>query len=200
MLYGKLPAVFYLKVLIFVILVALGANLSSPATGSPLDSCEKALACLGDRGLTILKRSRWYRSAPVPRSSQPNFVNGVVSVASALPPQEFLATLHEIETELGRTRGQLNEARVIDLDLLCHGDQVIGWPASPPGDEIPTVGLVLPHPRLHGRAFVLLPLRDVAPDWRHPVSGEGLEAMIGAISTGSGAGGPFGDQVCEPLD
>jgi 2-amino-4-hydroxy-6-hydroxymethyldihydropteridine diphosphokinase len=180
-----------------MLLVALGANLSNSAIGSPLDACEKALDCLTQRGVAVIKRSRWYRSAPVPRSDQPDYINGVALVSSALAPVDLLSLLHDIEAELGRKRERVNEAREIDLDLLCHGDQVIGWPVSP---VCANNGLILPHPRLHDRAFVLLPLRDVAPDWRHPVSGQGVEAMIRAISSGSGAEFSFGDQICEPLD
>lgn len=180
-----------------MLLVALGANLSNSAIGSPLDACERALDCLTRRGVAVIKRSRWYQSAPVPRSDQPDYINGVALVSSARPPVDLLLLLHEIEVELGRKRERVNEAREIDLDLLCYGDQVIGWPVSPVSADN---GLILPHPRLHDRAFVLLPLRDVAPDWRHPVSGQDVEAMIRAISSGSGAELSFGDQICEPLD
>ncbi|NQU69258.1 MAG: 2-amino-4-hydroxy-6-hydroxymethyldihydropteridine diphosphokinase [Rhodospirillales bacterium] len=187
-----------------MLLVALGANLPNSEIGTPLDACEKALDCLTRRGVAVIKRSRWYQSAPVPRSDQPDFINGVAVVSSALSPADLLALLHDIEAELGRKRERVNEAREIDLDLLSYGDQVIGWPVSPVstdkmGAEADN-GLILPHPRLHDRAFVLLPLRDVAPDWRHPVSGQDVEAMIRVISSGSGADLSFGDQICEPLD
>jgi 2-amino-4-hydroxy-6-hydroxymethyldihydropteridine diphosphokinase len=186
-----------------MILVALGANLSNPNIGSPLDACERALGCLSERGIVVDKRSRWYRSAPVPRSDQPDFVNGVAAVSSALSPADLLMILHEIEAELGRTRGRVNQARVIDLDLLAHGGRVTGWPDSPSlgPDAVQAVagGLIVPHPRLHLRAFVLMPLRDVAPDWRHPVSGQDIETMMRAISMGSRTGSGFHDQTCEPL-
>jgi 2-amino-4-hydroxy-6-hydroxymethyldihydropteridine diphosphokinase len=186
-----------------MILVALGANLSNPAIGSPRDACERALDCLSDRDVMVQARSRWYRSAPMPRSDQPDYINGVVSVSSGRDPAELLILLHEIEVELGRTRDRINEARVIDLDLLAHGDRVVGWPVSPLTDhhaeQARAVTLTLPHPRLHSRAFVLLPLRDVAPDWRHPVSGQGVDAMIKAISNDSGPKVGFRDQICEPI-
>lgn len=186
-----------------MILIALGANLSNPTIGSPRDACERALTCLSGRDVKVEARSRWYRSAPVPRSDQPDYINGVVSVSTVRAPFELLALLHEIEAELGRTRYQANEARVIDLDLLAYDDQMSGWPASPvPGHEVEQArvgSLILPHPRLHERAFVLLPLRDVASDWRHPVTGQGIEAMISAISDGSGPEAGFRDQFCEPL-
>ena len=144
-----------------MILIGLGANLPSPRFGDPVSTCEAALAALRAAGVVPARVSRWYRSAPVPASDQPWFVNGLAVVDTAPPPDRLLAVLHSIERDFGRVRRTLNEARVIDLDLLAYGARVSG-----PG-EVP----VLPHPRLSGRAFVVLPLAELVPDWRHPVSG-----------------------------
>ena len=149
-----------------MVLVALGANLPSDA-GGPRDTCEAALSMMGENAITVDRRSRWYRSAPVPASSQPWFVNGVVSVSTALDAAGLLARLLDIETRLGRTRGERWAARVIDLDLLAYRGMVST-----------TSALELPHPRLHERAFVLLPLADVAPAWRHPVLGKRVHELI----------------------
>jgi 2-amino-4-hydroxy-6-hydroxymethyldihydropteridine diphosphokinase len=178
-----------------MILVALGANLSDPAIGTPRDACEWALELMSRRGAAVAGRSRWYRSAPVPASDQPDFINGVVSVATDLAPAELLAMLHGIEADMGRSRGRPNAARVIDLDLLAHGDAVIGWQAARSAVPGTADGLILPHPRLQFRAFVLLPLRDVAPNWRHPVIGDVAETMIAALSDENG---PVG-RDCSPL-
>jgi 2-amino-4-hydroxy-6-hydroxymethyldihydropteridine diphosphokinase len=152
------------------ILIAIGSNLPNPQIGPPRAVCEAALAKLSRRGLRILRRSRWFESAPVPASDQPWFVNGVAVVQTSLPPADLLALLHETERRFGRERRALNEARILDLDLLAYGD-VVRTDAPP----------LLPHPRLHERAFVLLPLADVAPDWRHPVDGRTLSDMIRAL-------------------
>ena len=112
-------------------------------------------------GVGVQARSRWYRSAPVPPSDQPWFVNAVASLETGLSPAELLAKLHEIEAAFGRTRLGRNEARVLDLDLLAYHGRV-----SAPGESP-----VLPHPRLAERAFVVLPLAELAPGWQHPVSG-----------------------------
>lgn len=160
-----------------MILIGLGANLPSPRFGTPRDTCEAALGALEARGLGITTRSRWYESAPVPVSDQPWFVNGVAAVETRLDPAAVMDILHRVEDDFGRVRVERNEARVLDLDLLDYAGKVRAG------------GPVLPHPRMHERAFVLLPLRDIAPDWRHPVTGEGLDALIRALPVG---------QECRP--
>ena len=152
------------------ILIAIGSNLPSPEFGAPRATCEAALAELARRGLQIVRRSRWFESAPVPLSDQPWFVNGVAIVETSLPPGDLLALLHETERRFGRERREVNAARILDLDLIAYGDLV--RTGAPP---------LLPHPRLHERAFVLLPLADVAPEWRHPADGRALSAMIRAL-------------------
>ena len=131
------------------------------------------MTALPEAGVSVLARSAWYRSAPVPPSAQPWFVNAVALVGTDLGPEPLLELLHGVEARLGRTRTAVNEPRVIDLDLLAHGDAVLSGPR-----------VVLPHPRLHLRAFVLLPLREVAPHWRHPVTGEDVDSLIAALPAG----------------
>lgn len=152
-----------------MILVALGANLPSPTHGGPRDTLEAALIALGEAGLRIVRRSALYETAPVPVSDQPWYVNGVAVVATPLGPIEVLETLHRIEAAFGRVRAEVNAPRVLDLDLLAYDDVV--------REDRP----ILPHPRLHERAFVLRPLADVAPDWRHPVQGTDIAEMLDAI-------------------
>jgi 2-amino-4-hydroxy-6-hydroxymethyldihydropteridine diphosphokinase len=161
---------------IAVILIGLGANLPSPA-GAPVATFAAALDALGENGVRVLVRSRWYRTAPVPASDQPDFVNGVVAVSAALEPGDLLALMHRIEARFGRVRGLPNAARPLDLDLLAYDDRVMTGSAGP----------ILPHPRLHERAFVLLPLKDVAPGWRHPLLGRTVEEMIAALPPGQEA-------------
>ena len=163
-----------------MILVALGANLPSPEHGSPRQTLSAALDALAAEGVTIVRRSRWYETAPVPVSDQPWYVNAVAAVETSVAPAELLALLHGVEERFGRVRGERNAPRIVDLDLLAYDDIV--------GDG--TDGLVLPHPRLHERAFVLLPLRDVAPHWRHPRLGRTVDEMIAALPP---------DQVARPL-
>ena len=151
-----------------MILIALGANLPSPA-GKPADTLNAALADFAVRSITIEKRSGFYRSAAWPNPSDPPFVNAVAAVRTPLSPRNLLAALHEVESSFGRKRSELNAPRSLDLDILDYDGRV---EQGPP---------VLPHPRMESRAFVLLPLRDVAPDWRHPLSGRTISELIAAL-------------------
>ncbi len=154
-----------------MILIGLGANLPS-RFGSAAETLEAALAALGTEGIAVQDRSRWYRTAPVPISDQPWYVNGVARLATDLPAPALLDRLHRLEARFGRVRSVVNAARPIDLDLLdVDGRIEAGWP-------------ILPHPRLHERLFVLRPLADLAPGWRHPVSGLTVEALLAALPPG----------------
>ncbi len=168
-----------------MILIGLGGNLPSPQHGAPEATLAAALANLDAEGAVTIRRSRWYLSPPVPTSDQPMFVNGVALIRTALGPEPLLALLHRIETRLGRRRRVRWEARVIDLDLLAYEDRVLGTG----GGRAPE----LPHPRLRERAFVLLPLAEVAPGWRHPATGESVEEMIQALA-------PEDIALVSPLD
>lgn len=163
-----------------LVLLGLGSNLPDAAGTKPRDILEEALEVLDRRGARIVRRSRWYRSAPVPVSDQPWFVNGAAAVGFPGTPEELLALLHAVEAELGRERRVRNEARVVDLDLLAFGDRVAGKDKPDDGAR----GLVLPHPELHKRAFVLLPLAEVAPDWRHPLLGQHVHEMVADLPSG----------------
>ncbi len=163
-----------------LIVIGLGSNLSSLRHGDPRATCEAALDALRAAGVRIARRSRWYRSAPVPASDQPWFVNGVALIETDLPAADLLALLHRIEEDMGRERWVRNEARIIDLDLLIYGEGL-----SEPG-AIP----VLPHPRLAERAFVVLPLAEIAPKWRHPASGSSVTEMVQRLPP---------EQVAEPM-
>jgi 2-amino-4-hydroxy-6-hydroxymethyldihydropteridine diphosphokinase len=151
-----------------MILIGLGGNLSSPKWGPPVATLKSSLEALGALGIKVLGRSRFYETAPVPRSDQPWYVNAVAEVQTAMGPEALLKAMLDLETRFGRVRGARGAARVLDLDLLAY-DGVLT-----PADAHPA----LPHPRLHERAFVLRPLAEIAPDWRHPRFGKtALELM-----------------------
>ena len=153
-----------------MILLGLGANLPSNL-GPPMATLAAALDALGAEGVRLVRRSPWYRSPPLSPSAQPWYVNGVALVRTTLAPDDLLALLHRIEARFGRVRGEANAARSLDLDLLDYEGRL----------SIASEGPVLPHPRLHERAFVLLPLRDVAPDWAHPRLGRTITDLVAAL-------------------
>ncbi len=154
-----------------MILVAIGANLPGLAGEPPLEVCRAAAAALDALpGVRLRALSRWYLTAPVPPSAQPDYVNAVAHLATGLDPAALLAAVLEIETRAGRRRGERNAARTLDLDLIDMDGLVRAAPDP-----------VLPHPRAHQRGFVLFPLRDLAPGWVHPTLGRGVEALIAAL-------------------
>lgn len=158
-----------------MIFVGIGANLDHPRYGGPRETCLAALALLEEAPeIRILRRSSWYRSAPVPASDQPWFVNAVVALETTLDPSALLARLHAVEQHFGRVRRARNEARVLDLDLLAFHDLV----------SAPDEALQLPHPRLAERAFVLLPLAELALDWRDPCDGTPISALLARLPKG----------------
>lgn len=161
-----------------MILIGLGANLPS-AAGPPQATLEAALARLEAAGVRVVARSRWYRTAPVPVSDQPWFVNGIAGIETALAPTALLALLRQVERDFGRERTVPNAARTLDLDIIDYDGKIEN-----------STELVLPHPRMQERAFVLLPLAEVAPNWRHPTSGKAVENLISALP---------GDQKAAPV-
>lgn len=158
-----------------MIIIGLGANLPHPEYGPPAHTLEAALAALGERGIGVARRSRWFASPPWPASlsGQPWYVNGAAALETDLAADDLLRTMHEVEWAFGRVRMERWAPRRIDLDLIAHGD------ATAPVTGAHGVA-ALPHPRMAERAFVLLPLKDIAPDWRHPVTGLHVDQMIAA--------------------
>ena len=157
------------------VIVALGGNMAGDF-GSSEALLEAALAGLAEAGLPILLRSSWWRSAAWPDPNAQEYRNGVVLVEAQLSPQDLIQTLFMIEARFGRARGARNASRTLDLDLIAYGRLVSDDPA-----------LTLPHPRAHERLFVMGPLAEITPRWRHPVLGRTAEQLAAAATVGRDA-------------
>ncbi len=162
-----------------MIIVALGSNQNGP-WGNPAETLRRALAEL-DRGtIHLVAPSRFLVSSAFGRENQPDFVNAVAVVQTHLPPQALLQRLHAIERAAGRKRALRWGPRTLDLDLIDYHGLVRLWPQRPQ----------LPHPGIAGRLFVLKPLAEVAPRWRHPVTHLSVRTMLRRLRAGSA-----GDEV-----
>lgn len=176
--------------------IALGVNTPS-AAGGPAATLLAALAELAARGLAPVAVSRFYRTPAFPPGTGADFVNAAALLRTAEAPEAILAMLHAIEAGFGRERRQRWGARTLDLDLLFVGDHVAPdsaglarWIDMAPQEQarVAPDRLILPHPRLQDRGFVLIPLAEIAPDWRHPLTGISVSAMRDALDPAETAG------------
>ena len=155
-------------------LISVGANVSG-AWGAPVETLSRSLDILEQNRVFIVARSRIYRTHPhFGAGLMPDFYNAVVLARTKLPIGRLLRLFKTIERRAGRRTQARWSARALDLDLLDYGGRVLNWPAlNRTGGP-----LILPHPLMHERGFVLVPLEEVAPQWRHPVLGLTAGALL----------------------
>jgi len=162
------------------VFLGLGANIPG-RWGTPQQTLLRALTALAERGLAPLARSRFYVTKPVGGGRQPDFLNAVIRAPAGLAPLALLRLAKSLERQAGRRPGRRAGPRPLDIDILDYGGRRLGRG----GAKRQLGGLILPHPELARRAFVLVPLAEIAPHWRHPVLGASATVLLRRFSRGT---------------
>ncbi len=172
-----------------IALIGLGANVASPDM-SLVDTIDQAIEKIPVASESNPHRSRFFETPCFPAGAGPDYVNAAITLKTLRTPRQLLDDLHKIEADFGRERAERWGQRTLDLDLLAYGDLVFpdgstyqSWVDLPPEQQRLRAPdeMILPHPRLHERAFVLIPLNDIAPDWRHPVLNRTIAEFCAAL-------------------
>ena len=150
-----------------MIYIGIGSNLNGKNNETPLQNCKKALVEL-KKEVNICKISSWYKSEPIPVSNQPWFINAVIEISTNKSSLDLLEFILSIEKVFGRVREKKNEARILDLDIIDYKKKILYIKNK----------LIIPHPRMHERSFVLQPLSELNPKWMHPIKKKGIKELI----------------------
>lgn len=189
------------------ILLALGANIAGPA-GAPLETLRRCCTLLNNHGVELMAFSSLFRTSAVGIGRQPSYLNAVVRIETGLTPAQLLRVLKRIERILGRRKRSINGPRPLDVDILSVTSMIVGLPRArlckkckvgmrsgperrerprlnrswhPVGHRGPRNWLVLPHPEMHQRRFVLEPLVEIAPFWFHPILGQTAQQLLNRL-------------------
>ncbi len=164
-----------------MILIGLGSNKTGP-WGKPRECVGRALAILDEHPLKLLKMSKLIETTPYGNQDQPAYINAVARIETRLPALILLQALRSIERAAGRERRERWGARTLDLDILDYNGVVVADGVAQTVDA----ELVLPHPAISEREFVLAPIAEIAPRWKHPVTGLTARQMLAALNTDKG--------------
>ena len=157
-----------------MIILSLGSNLSSKF-GNRFDNLNFALSSLESFGILIKKKSSFYETPSYPDKSKPKFINIVISVKTDLLPLNLLSALLDIENKLGRFRNKKNDPRTCDIDIIDYNREILNL-------KYDNTDLQIPHNQLALRNFVLFPLQEILPNWKHPKTNEFVSALIKKLS------------------
>ena len=156
-----------------MILLGLGSNLSS-SYGDRFTNINLAVKYLVDCGIEIIKRSHFYETDSYPNKENPKFINIAIFVKTNLTPVDLMSVLFSIEEKIERKRNKKNEPRTCDIDIIDYNNQVLNF-------KYKNLNLIIPHKRLTSRNFVLFPLQEIYPEWKHPITKESIETLINKL-------------------
>ncbi len=164
-----------------MILIGLGSNMTGP-WGTPRDCVGRALQVLDEQPFKLLRASALIETTPYGKQDQPAYINAVARIKTRLPALVLLQALRSMERSAGRERRERWGERTLDLDILDYDGVVLGEGVEQSVDA----ELVLPHPAIAEREFVLAPIVEIAPRWKHPVTGMTARKMLAALNTDKG--------------
>ncbi len=153
-----------------MIILSLGSNLPSKF-GDKFDNLRLAISFFESHRIFVEKKSSFYETFSYPNKSNPKFINIVVSAITNLPPEDLMAALIQIEEKLERKRDKKNEPRTCDIDIIDYNNEVFDF-------KYKDLHLIIPHKELKSRNFVLFPLQEILPNWKHPKTKEIVSALI----------------------
>ena len=157
-----------------MILLSLGSNLSSNF-GDRFKNLEFAITLIRDKKINLINKSSYYETPSYPNIKNPKFINIVIEIKTSLKPTNLMSILIEIELKLGRKRGEKNSPRTCDIDIIDYNGENYNL-------EFNNEELIIPHKKLESRNFVLYPLCEIAPNWKHPKTKETVESLIQKLS------------------
>ena len=157
-----------------MIFLGIGSNLSS-SFGNRFVNINLAMSYLEKYGIQVIKKSSFYETLSRPNKKNPKFINIVISVKTNLPPVDLMPVLILIEKKLERKRNKKNDPRTCDIDIIDYNKQVFNF-------QYKNLDITLPHKKLTSRNFVLFPLKEIFPEWKHPKTKEIIDVLIQKLS------------------
>ena len=158
-----------------MILLGIGSNLNS-SYGDRFKNINLAISYLESLKIKILKKSSFYKSPSYPNVKDPEFINIVIAISTLFTPSELASKLIFIEEKLERKRNYKNEPRTCDIDIIDYNGKIIDF-------NFNNLNFVVPHERLSNRSFVLIPIKEILPDWKHPATNEHIDLLINRLSS-----------------
>ena len=157
-----------------MIFLGLGSNLSSKF-GDRFTNINLAISFLEGYGIKVIKKSNFYETPSYPNKENPKFINAVILVETTLPPVDLMSVLLFIEEKLGRKRDKKNDPRTCDIDIIDYNSQILNL-------KFNNSELTLPHNELTKRNFILFPLQEISPNWKHPKTKEFISDLLQKLS------------------